>query len=44
VTDHAIVKPWDVKALEARDHTKKELSLRTYHRLRRTPGINIRYS
>ena len=29
VTDTAIVRPGDVKALEARDHTKKELSLMT---------------
>ena len=29
VKDRAIVKPWDVKTLEARDHTKKELSLMT---------------
>lgn len=29
VTDRAVVKPGDVKTLEARDHTKKELSLMT---------------
>ncbi len=29
VKEHAVVKPWDVKTLEARDHTKKELSLMT---------------
>lgn len=29
VTDHATVKPGDVKTLESRDHTKKELSLMT---------------
>jgi LPXTG-site transpeptidase (sortase) family protein len=29
VTDHAIVKPGDVKTLESRDQTKKELSLMT---------------
>lgn len=29
VTDRAVVKPGDVKTLESRDHTKKELSLMT---------------
>ena len=29
ITDRAVVKPWDVKALESRDPTKKELSLMT---------------
>ncbi len=29
VKEHVVVKPWDVKTLEARDRTKKELSLMT---------------